>query len=295
MSNTARPGSAAVATGVDDVRLVGLRRWNLALTVLHTAQAVAVLLLASSFAITVTSSFPAGPPGATVPAPEPLFDVGVGAAIAVFLGLAAVDHLLTATVLRRRYEADLRRGINRFRWLEYSISSTIMVLLICALHRHHRAERAHRHRRRQRRDDPVRLAAGADEPARPHPTTMLPFWFGCVAGAAPWVAITANVIGAEQIPGFVYGIFVSLFVFFSSFAAQPVAAVPGDRPLAQLRLRREGLPGAEPGREVACSPGRSSPARSPPDPAARLRSMWSSRRQEAGRLTSPWCGVTVRA
>ena len=108
MSNTARPGSAAVATGVDDARLVGLRRWNLALTVLHAAQAVAVLLLASSFAITVTSSFPAGPPGTAVPAPEPLFDVGVGAAIAVFLGLAALDHLLTATVLRRRYEDDLR-------------------------------------------------------------------------------------------------------------------------------------------------------------------------------------------
>ena len=43
-----------------------------------------------------------------------------------------MDHLLTATVLRRRYEDDLRRGLNRFRWLEYSISSTIMVLLICA-------------------------------------------------------------------------------------------------------------------------------------------------------------------
>lgn len=76
VSSTARPGSAAVATGVDDARLVGLRRWNLALTVLHTAQAVAVLLLASSFAITVTSSFPSGPPGTAVPAPGPLVDVG---------------------------------------------------------------------------------------------------------------------------------------------------------------------------------------------------------------------------
>jgi hypothetical protein len=42
------PGPAPVATGVDDVRLAGLRRWNLALTVLHAAQAIAVLLLASS-------------------------------------------------------------------------------------------------------------------------------------------------------------------------------------------------------------------------------------------------------
>ena len=47
---------------------------------------------------------------------------------------------------------------------------------------------------------------------------MRPFWFGCVAGAAPWVAIGYNLVAAEQVPGFVIGIFVSLFVFFSSFA-----------------------------------------------------------------------------
>lgn len=55
--------ATTVATGVDDARLAGLRRWNTGLTVLHAAQAVAVLLLASSFAITVTSSYPAGPRG----------------------------------------------------------------------------------------------------------------------------------------------------------------------------------------------------------------------------------------
>ena len=55
----------------------------------------------------------------------------IGYAIAAFLALAALDHLLTATVLRGRYEFDLRRGRNIFRWLEYSVSSTIMILLIC--------------------------------------------------------------------------------------------------------------------------------------------------------------------
>ena len=27
-------------------------------------------------------------------------------------------------------------------------------------------------------------------------TTMLPFWFGTIAGAAPWVAILVNITGA---------------------------------------------------------------------------------------------------
>ena len=44
--------------------------------------------------------------------------------------LAALDHLLTATVFRRVYEGDLRAGINRFRWVEYSVSATLMVILI---------------------------------------------------------------------------------------------------------------------------------------------------------------------
>ncbi len=216
MSGTVHPD--AVASGVTATRLRGLRRWNLGLTVLHAAQAVAVLVLAGDFAITVTTTYPAGPPGTPPPAPAALVDVGVGVAVAVFLALAALDHLLTATVARARYEQDLRAGINRFRWVEYSASATIMVLLIAFYNGITGI-------------DAVIGIAGANvamilfgwlqermnPPGRTR-TTMLPFWFGCVAGAAPWVAIVVNTVGADQVPGFVYGIVVSLFVFFMSFA-----------------------------------------------------------------------------
>ncbi|MEP9363255.1 heliorhodopsin HeR [Nocardioides sp. CN2-186] len=208
------------ATGVDDVRLRDLRRWNLGLAVLHAAQAVAVLLLASDFAITVTSQFPDGPPGSEATAPSALFDVPVGAAIAVFLCLAAADHLLTATVFRARYERELAAGLNRFRWIEYSVSATIMVLLIgfysgitgiTAVVAIIGANVA------------MILFGWIQEVSNPPgrtTTTMLPFWFGTIAGAAPWVAIVINFVGAgSAVPGFVYGIFVSLFVLFMSFAA----------------------------------------------------------------------------
>lgn len=46
------------------------------------------------------------------------------------LALAALDHLLTATALPRIYGDDLRRRINRFRWVEYCFSATLMVVLI---------------------------------------------------------------------------------------------------------------------------------------------------------------------
>lgn len=48
-------------------------------------------------------------------------------------------------------------------------------------------------------------------------TIMLPFWFGTIIGLAPWVALAVNIGGAETVPGFVYGIFVSLAIFFFSF------------------------------------------------------------------------------
>jgi len=212
-------GAPTKASGLTDARLKRLRIWNIGLTVLHAVQAVAVLVLATDFAITITATFPAGPPGAPVPAPESLFDVPVGAAIAVFLGLAALDHLLTSTVFRGRYETDLEEGINRFRWLEYSFSATIMVLLI-SLYAGITGISA------------VIGIAGANvamilfgwlqermNPPGSSGVTMVPFWFGTLVGLAPWVAIGVNLLGADTVPDFVYGIFFSLFVFFMSFAA----------------------------------------------------------------------------
>lgn len=176
-----------------------------------------MLALASDFAVTVTSSFPQGPPGSEPPPPEALFDVRIGWAVAVFLGLAALDHLLIGTVLRRRYEADLADGINRVRWLEYSLSATLMVLLISLYSGITEVTAL------------IAIAGAnvamilfgwlqerANPPGREH-TTMLPFWFGTIAGAAPWVAIAVNLFGAETVPGFVYGIFVAQLVFFFSF------------------------------------------------------------------------------
>jgi hypothetical protein len=211
------PTEPAVASGVTDDRLRNLRIWNLGLTVLHLAQAAAIAVLAGDFAISVTSSFPTGPPGAQPAAPEGLFDVPIGIATATFLGLAALDHLVTATVARGTYEADLRAGINRFRWVEYAFSATLMVILIgfyvgiTGI-------------------DAIVAIAGANvgmilfgwiqermNPPGRGSTTMLPFWFGTLVGIAPWIAIVTNVAGAETVPGFVYGIVVAQFLLFFSF------------------------------------------------------------------------------
>ncbi len=208
---------AAIATGVGEARLAGLRRWNLGLTLVHLAQSALIVFLAGEFAIAVTSSFPEGPPGTPPPAPETLFDVRIGWAVAVFLALAAIDHLLTATVSRGAYERDLRRGINRFRWIEYSFSATLMIILI-GFYSGITSINA------------VIAVAGANvgmilfgwlqermNPPGTTSTTMLAFWFGAIVGFAQWISIGVNIAGSETVPGFVYGIVIAQFIFFSSF------------------------------------------------------------------------------
>jgi VanZ family protein len=209
--------NTSVALAVAPERLPSLRRWNLALAVLHGLQAVLVVVLATDFAITFTSSYPQGPPGSAAPAPASVFDLPIGLAVAGFLLLAAFDHLATATFARTAYEADLGRGINRFRWVEYSFSATLMVILIGSYSGITGITA-------------VIAIAGANvamilfgwlqevmNPPGRSSTTMLPFWFGTIVGLAPWAAIVVNVIGSETVPGFVYGIVIAQFIFFFSF------------------------------------------------------------------------------
>ena len=59
--------------------------------------------------------------------------------------------------------------------------------------------------------------------ATPGDGDMLPFWFGCIAGAIPWIAVTLSIISLKgpaeaTVPGFVYGIVISLFILFNCFA-----------------------------------------------------------------------------
>ena len=211
------PSGEPVATGATPERFANLRIWNLALTVAHAIQAVFIVVLSGSFAIAVVSTFPEGPPGTEAPPSETLFDVRIGFAIGVFLALAALDHLITSTVARGTYEGDLRRGINRFRWVEYSISATIMVILIGFYSGITNVTT-------------VVAVAGSNvgmilfgwlqermNPPGRETTIMMPFWFGTLAGIAPWIGIAIQIIGSETVPGFVYGIVIVQFVLFFSF------------------------------------------------------------------------------
>lgn len=202
--------------------LAGLRRWNLGVGAAHLVQAIVVLLLSNDFAIAVESTVQTGPPGTELTLEKVFFDLPFAPVIAMFLLFAAVDHLLMASPkIVGWYEANLARGINPARWAEYSVSASLMVVLIAmlpgitnlyALIGIFAANTA-------------MILFGwlmERENAPDRPVTWWPFWFGCIVGAVPWIAITIALVVSQGegdgVPGFVYGIFVSLFVLFNCFA-----------------------------------------------------------------------------
>ena len=117
----------------DAGRTSSLRRANVGAAVLHAVQAGAVLALATDFALPVTASYMAGPPGTPAQDPVVLFDIPTGLAVAGFLALSALAHLLVCTAWWQRYVADLGRQRNPARWVEYSLSSSLMIVLIAQL------------------------------------------------------------------------------------------------------------------------------------------------------------------
>ena len=202
--------------------MAGLRTWNAAVGGLHLLQGLIILAIANDFAIPVVAPVQTGPPGSPLTEQVTFFDLRYGIAIATFLLLAAVDHLLMAAPgVVRWYEANLRRGINPARWLEYSLSASVMIVLIAmltgitnfyallALFGVNAAMILFGFLMEQVNTDRELV-------------TWWPFVFGCIAGAVPWISITIAIVVASSesdgVPGFVYGIFVSLFVLFNCFA-----------------------------------------------------------------------------
>ena len=207
-------------------RLASLRRFNLAMGALHLVSGLAMVLLGNDFALEVSAFRLDGPPGTPLDdgTLDSVFDVPLAPATAAFLFLSAVFHLIVASPAGFRvYGNELAAGRNRFRWVEYALSSTLMIVLIALV---------------AGLTDLAALIAIAfanvamilfgwvmeivNDESRP--TWWSPFVFGSIAGIGPWLAIAiylgVNVSqdGAASPPGFVYGILVSIFVLFNCFA-----------------------------------------------------------------------------
>ncbi len=111
-----------------------LRKLNVIAGIFHSVLALAVLVFSNTFSLPVTATYLAGPPGSMYTNPVVLFSIRIGYAVALFLALSALFHFIVASKRYfKRYIMGLSNRINVFRWVEYSFSSTLMIILIAQI------------------------------------------------------------------------------------------------------------------------------------------------------------------
>jgi len=205
-------------------KILKLIRFNRIMAALHFIQGIAVVLLSKDFRLPVQASFLSFDvkTQSLVPASKVLFEVPLAWLVAAFLFMSSFAHLYISTVYKKRYEKGLKQGINRARWIEYSISASTMMVAIAMLVGIY--------------DAGLLLAIFALTAVMnllglvmeihnqsTQKTNWVSYIIGCLSGIVPWLVIglyfwAAAQFGDGKIPDFVYGIYVSIFIFFNCFA-----------------------------------------------------------------------------
>jgi hypothetical protein len=209
--------------------LLKLKKFNLVMGFFHFIQGIAMLFLATTviqkiaeFQPVITQNYQRFDEvtRTLVLDKKDLFTLPFGILVASFLLISAVAHGLIY-LNSKKYFADLKRGVNQFRWFEYALSSSVMIVLIATLFGIY--------------DiasltliflvnaamnlfglDMELLNAGSEKKK----VNWGPFIWGSVAGIAPWIAIVLYMTGTgnlENVPWFVWAIVGTYFVAFNTF------------------------------------------------------------------------------
>jgi len=206
-----------------------LRIFNLVMGLIHLFQVFLMLYLSNDKTLPFQFTYPAYDPAANpalFPAAETIVDIRLGPLVAMFLFISAAAHFLIGTVLYKKYVNRLQNHINPYRWYEYSISASLMIVIIAMLTSIY---------------DVGTLLALFTLTAvmnlmglmmemynqKTECTNWTAYIIGCIAGFVPWVVIFISLIGGiikseGQVPDFVIWIFVSIAIFFNLFAINMV-------------------------------------------------------------------------
>ena len=227
-------------------KIAKLRRFNIIMGFLHLVQGSTLFWLGTvvntdfEVPITLTQLGAEGNPGdpssfALVPQLEIWREVSnFGPAVATFLLASAVAHFLISGPFYSQYQEDLQKGMNKVRWVEYSISASVMLVLIALLVGIY---------------DIWALVGiffmcaamcwfGWMMEVHNQYTDKVDwtsYIMGTIVGIAPWIFIFINLIGdgvstdtnPQGVPQFVVWIFISIFLFFNTFSLNMILQYKG--------------------------------------------------------------------
>ena len=194
---------------------------------LHLAQGIAVLILSKAFTLPISGTYLKFN-SATLhlePTSKFLFDLSLPTLIVIFFFLSSAAHFIIATVYNKNYNKNLVVGINKARWVEYSISASIMMVAISLLVGIYDLSSLIMIFSLTAIMNLMGLVMEVHNQTT-EKTNWLSYWVGCFAGIIPWLVVAFYMwLGADNgsaAPNFVYWIFVSIFIFFSIFGLNMV-------------------------------------------------------------------------
>ena len=219
--------------------LFKLKKFNLLMGALHLIQGIVMLFLATSviqkiseFQPTITQNYLVFNPltQSLELASRDLFKLPFGILVAAFLLISAVAHGVIY-LNSNKYFDGLKKGINKYRWFEYALSSSIMIVLISTLFGIY---------------DIVSLILifivnavmnlfglvmeQLNSGVKKTNVNWGPFIWGSIAGIAPWVAILIYMFGNgnyDMVPWFVWAIVGTYFVAFNTFPINMILQYKG--------------------------------------------------------------------
>jgi hypothetical protein len=219
--------NTAEGTGLKE-KLARLVRFNLIMGFLHLVQGILMIVLSNDTTYPIFTNFLGFNPETFSLQPDTklLFELRFGPAVAAFLLISAVAHFYLATIGKKKYLENLKKGQNPIRFYEYALSSSLMIVLIGMLSGLWDL-------------GAIILIFGLNammnlfgimmEYHNQHTekTNWTAFTYGSIAGIIPWIVVFLYFFGSvsgggEGPPAFVYIINPTLFVFFNIFAVNMV-------------------------------------------------------------------------
>lgn len=209
-------------------RLLKLKKFNLIMGFFHAIQGIIMLVLATTVIQKISEFKPEiiqyyqtfNPNTLSLETTSKfLFDLPFGYLVASFLLLSACFHGLIYWK-SDTYFKYLKEGINPFRWFEYALSSSVMIVLIATLFGIYDIASLILIFILNASMNLFGLVMEQLNNSSKPKTNWGPFLWGSLAGIGPWIAIFLYMFGTgnfDKVPWFVWAIVGTYFVAFNTF------------------------------------------------------------------------------